>query len=688
MALSQADLDQFHGLLAAPRQKVAPKSKGNVLTHLLPTIGGTGGGVLGGAAGGALAGSVILPGVGTVAGGLLGALLGGAGGGALGKVAENKIEGNSLGQGVAGEAAMNGVLSAGPLRLLKGAGALTKGAVAASKGATPGLAESLIKTGVEDAGAPLKTSVAGKLDAFGNKQIGKSLFGNAVDKPTIRANDPAGTANKLFNMGLTKDTDVERTAHAITGSDGILNKAVATAVSKAGKLNTAEFAPTIESTVAKSGLVDSHAKALTNQIQATVNLIDPAKPESALKAMKALKARQQEYLGKGGTYHLPTSDDKLKAEVLNQVHDKIQNTLYKQAGADKNIAGVLTPDLEKQLTALHPDNPQWASHVKQIMQSKSVGDLRSHQAPFVNATKLIENGEGNAYSVGGRMVNNTSGLKGMFADAAANLVKQPAQRAAGIVAKKAASVAPGGTGTSGLLSVLSAPTKKSIVRNEALIGAPLSMMDGGQVSADSLDSGAPAQQSTALSPELMSGGSDQTQASNSPFDPANVQQGVQAILANGGKLSDVTAYVSLVKAMQDLGGSTGKAATPNATQQQQANNALSGLQSVQDIASTLQSNPNAAKLSALPGGSLTSALTGTGQYKAAIANAVDVIGRLRSGGAIGEQEQKQFKALLPQAFDSPDTAAYKLNQLQTLFNRFANPTAAASDLSTNGVAIN
>lgn len=680
------------------------QNKGNFFTHLLPTIAGTGGGIAGGAAGGALAGTAILPGIGTVAGGLLGALLGGAAGGAGGKVLENKVEHQALGNGVLGAGIENGVLSAGPLRLLKGGAALA--------GAGKGLAGSLLApvaaheagqiagdTALKAAEQPLKTSVAGKLDTFGDNTLGKSLFPGVTDKPIIRKYDPAGTSKKLFDMGLTKDSEVERTAQAITGSDGLLNQAVASAVGKAGNLEVGHLPSTVESAIKNSGLVESHAKGLTNEIMADVNLIDPKNPQSALDVMRNLKARQQEYLGKGGTYHLPTSADIKRAKAIGKVHDDIESGLYKQAGADKNLGDVLTPDLEQQLVDLHPGNAQWAGHVKNnIMNAKSVGDLRSAQAPFVNATNLIENGAGNAYSANGRMVTNTNGLKSMLVDGAANLVKQPVQRVTGIAAKKLAAIAPGAANdTSSLLGALSAPGAKSIIRNEVM-GTPImssisSAMDGGKVGAAPLDPNQPQQGYSA--DQLSQMQADPTQSgqvataqdpsqsadANSPLNPANVEQGIQAILAGGGKMSDVTAYVDLVKTVSAMQGS-GTPKALNSTQQQQAFNAQSGLTSLNDIAAALQKNPNEAKLAALPGGSLTSSLTGTGSYKAAIANATDVIGRLRSGGAIGAEEEKQFKALLPQSFDSQQTASYKLNQLQTLFSQFANPQAAASDPST------
>jgi hypothetical protein len=166
---------------------------------------------------------------------------------------------------------------------------------------------------------------------------------------------------------------------------------------------------------------------------------------------------------------------------------------------------------------------------------------------------------------------------------------------------------------------------------------------------------------------------------SSPFAPQNLESAIQQILSNGGTIDDVGKFVSIAGAVQKAQATTQGTKKLNATQLQQANNAQSGLDSLATIQQTLQSNPNAAKLSSLPGGSFTQSLTGTGSYGAAINNATDVIGRLRSGGAINADEEKRFKALLPAAFDSPETVQYKLSALANLFNSFADPQSAQSD---------
>jgi len=161
------------------------------------------------------------------------------------------------------------------------------------------------------------------------------------------------------------------------------------------------------------------------------------------------------------------------------------------------------------------------------------------------------------------------------------------------------------------------------------------------------------------------------QASTDPFDPSNVQANAQAILQQGGTLKDVGDYLATVKAYQALTTPSGQ--NLNASQQQQANNAISGLQDIQSLSEMLSKDPSLTLKSALPGGSITQRLAGTTDYEAAKNNIVDVISRLRSGAAISASEEKLYKSLLPAAGDSAESANSKLSRLANLLNSFANP---------------
>jgi hypothetical protein len=701
MAISDADLAAFHALeLPQARTAVAPKHKGNFLTSILPTIGGTAGGIGGGAAGGALAGTAILPGVGTVAGGLLGALLGGAGGGALGKVAENKVEGNAMGDGVLGAGIENGVLSAGPLRLLKGAGAVTKaggegllGALA--KPVAAHSAEALAGDAAQVAATPLKTSAAGKLESWGNNQLAKQW--GTLDKPTIRATNPTRTVGQLADMGIIKPQDAERIAQGLTGSSGLLNQAVVKAVGSSGKVPISGVSSVLDKSLAEHGLVEKDAASVRQVVEAQLGKLGDgasADPDKVLNVMKSIESRIANLGGKGGNYRMATPERLDQAKALQAVHKELEDSLYKAAGADEKVASVLTPDVEKGLLALHPGNPQWTAHVEKIMNSKTIGELRSHQSPLVKASQMIDNAHDNSFSMGGKIGDMLSGggFKSAIVNTAANVVKDPALRAAGNTARKLAGSDTAQAGN--LLSALSAPTKKGIIRNEVLGNMATNMLQSDKTAGaapldpntigrrpvptiDTVTGAGTTTQSDFTTPTPLP---SQQQQNTSMFSPENAEAGIQSILAHGGKMSDVTAYVGLVQALSDMKAKANPTQKPlNATQQQQSSNAQSGLSSLDEIAGTLQNNPKASLLNALPGGAVMHNLVGTGSYDAAIQNATDVIGRLRSGGAISGDEEKRFLKMLPKAGDNSQTVQYKLNSVRNLFSSFAYPQAAADD---------
>lgn len=237
-----------------PQQTAQPKAGGNFFTHLLPSIGGTIGGVGGGALGGAAAGSVILPGVGTAIGGLLGALLGGAGGGAIGKVAENKVEGQALGNGVAGSALENGVLSAGPLRLLKGAGAGAKALIGAGDAASQVAGDTALQGGgrladaLNAAGAAAtkpgilrsglntakQTATDRSMAGFG-AGVGDKLNGQVITPKTQATLQDFITNRAPQYGGITATTPIQQAAQA----QAVHNNVISTLGDKLGQINRA-----------------------------------------------------------------------------------------------------------------------------------------------------------------------------------------------------------------------------------------------------------------------------------------------------------------------------------------------------------------------------------------------------------------------------------------------------------------
>lgn len=146
---------------ASKNQNKQPQNRGNFLTGLIPTGGG-----IAGAAAGAGIGTAIAPGIGTI----LGALLGGAVGGGGGKAIENSVEGKNLLEGVPQEAALSGVLGAGPLRLGKAAIDVGRGLKAGQ-----GVSRALSTAGKNATEQSVKGTIGGKLTNVSNDMAVKNF---------------------------------------------------------------------------------------------------------------------------------------------------------------------------------------------------------------------------------------------------------------------------------------------------------------------------------------------------------------------------------------------------------------------------------------------------------------------------------------------------------------------------------
>lgn len=663
-------------------QKTNPK-KGSknqsFASSLISEAGGTGGAI-----GGAALGTMILPGIGTVIGGGLGGLLGGF----TGRAAENQIRDGEVRVGDAlKEGALSGAFGAGPGNVLK---AVKGGSSALAGGGARTLESALVNAGEQAAQAPLKTSLKGKMLNASDSLI-RSQY-DTVGKNVARSIDPA-TFRNLANVGIVKPQDAERVANAVTGADGIINKAVLKATGGAGKVPTGNVVKVADEAINDLGLVDSDAKSVMAIVNAQLGRLGTgteAEPAKVLQVMKSLEQRAADLKGKGGNYKMtdPVRIDKAKA--LLRVRNELQTQLETTAGANANLSSVLTPELRNQLVNLNPKNTAWMKHVdKDIMKSPDISTLRSTMAPFVNIRKLIDEGEVNSLTAGGRFGNwlasgGQGGIAGPAAAIGIGLTKNPAARLTSSALRSAA----------GQGSGLVAPTSLGIAARGAIGGG----LHAAGETAGAMKAGVPAfnagmsdgatmptDQPQDLTSALMGvqGGSanpaadimQPEEASQSPYSRENLLADLQRDPKNAEK------YMSYYAGLQEIFNPAQKEAKGlNATQQQQANTAQSGIDSLNIVAQELQKNPNAAGLASLPGGSVTGRLTGTGSYRAAVANAVDAIGRLRSGGAIQADEEARFRSLLPAMGDDPQTIRFKIGQLNNIFAPFANPQTGASSL--------
>ncbi len=646
MALSQNEIDSFHSFLAAGQPQAAPKKKGNLLTKMLPSVAGTAGGV-----GGAAIGTALLPGIGTLAG----ALIGGALGGGAGKIGENKIEGNkNAWDGVGKEAAINGVMSAGPLRLLKGATTGVK-----SLRAGTGLAEALNATGQ----AAKDFSVLGRAGQAVSNTADNMVTKNFRLTPTQLTNYKAkfgeDAAATIKNHGLVSQAPDVMRQNVIKPLQDQFTK-VADSIPAVSKTSLDAsfkklYTPLINSPVQDSQVFGKSLKDQADTLLAKYGDTIPAKELNKVRQQFDSLVNYTEKAANPARYGVNKRSANAIRETLQQAADsagvKASNGMtFKEVGTELSKLHQLVGNIERQANLGKGSLPIGIISAISGVGGAGVGGI----------------GGGAASMLATNAVNSATGRK-----LAANGAEKLAENLAGRAAKNTAS----------------AYGLKGIAKRN--LGAGLA----GALTSQSLENSTMSPSTSPnITPAIMPDMSQQytqdqqmsiDQAPSSPFDPANIEANVAKMMRSGAGVKDINAYLDMATTINSMKAAAAKASKSdsgmNTTQLQQANNAMSGLQSLERIKSTLSKNPNAAKMAALPGGSLTASLTGTGDYKAALNNAADVIGRLRSGGAINADEEKRFMAMLPQSFDSQETVNYKLNSMAELFNRFANPKTASFD---------
>lgn len=604
-------------------------------------IGSLAGGILGGIAGTAL--------------GPLGTIGGGAAGSALGEALDELIttgrlspedigrEGTiGLAGGVAGKALGLGVKG---LRAAKGVSVLGK--------------SGSLEQAVMDA-AP-KTSFGGKLMDAGNKALAEQY--GTISKPVARQTRFPEAIGQLADAGLVKPQDVEQVASKITGANGVLSKAVRNAAGSAGRVPTDGLERIVSDAITENGVVGNEAKSLMNVTRAQLqklaggakgSLTPGADPNDALEVMKNLEKRIANLEGRGGNQRLTTPERQDQANVLRLLHGELEDRLYNTAGANSNIQKVLTPELRNELVSLAPGNKQWASHVDNtIMQSKDVGSLRSAMAPFVRASKGINEADLNSQTFGGRVGNqfSKSGLLQSLLESA------PVKRAQGQTLRSAAAGNGIGSKVSGVATspLVQVPTQQLGARG--VVGAMTPQTSPEAPQSSSLEQAVlDATQSTPDTP---------TASQGSVFTPEMLQAlAINDIQNTGGKNLDKIATLDKL-----FGSGSVKAQKPlSAEASKQVANAQSGLDAIDQLSSMLKKDSSLPVKDLAPG-ALGRRLTGAGEYEAAKQEIIDVLARLRTGAAISKQEEARFKAQLPQAGDSPDTVAAKLRRYETLFNR-------------------
>ena len=233
----------------------------------------------------------------------------------------------------------------------------------------------------------------------------------AFDTPTSRAVGDAGEVlTKLYDdFGLKTPTDVQYAANKLTGADGEVSKMTRKLAASAGDIPATYDSGEIDELIRTSGLGLNSAKgkALKQQITSIIestNMTDSATANAneVLDLTKKLENAAADKLGKKGTYHRPTTEDKEAAKVLSQVARDYEDRIWDNAA---DISSVATPEQIAKLKSFFPDNETYAKGIDNAIASASNGkDLRSAMAPLVNGSKIVENSKQTAGTVGAKAV--------------------------------------------------------------------------------------------------------------------------------------------------------------------------------------------------------------------------------------------------------------------------------------------
>jgi len=608
---------------------VAPKGRGGFLTSLISEGGGLGGATAG-ASLGASVGSIV-PGVGTVLGGLLGAGIGGFAGATGGRLAENKIRDDKYKLGEAlKEGAITGVLSASPLKLVKGASAASQALAAGSKGmpafnaaiAKPGIiAQMLGKAGNRATTASLKASPT-QLTKFAT-ETGEDIV------PFIQRNNLIGkSADELKNI---KPQFQSAYNAAVTGIDRPIQL---DEILKAAR---------------EGGIGKLAGSSATSSRKMGIQSMDEL--GAALGRGKKKQFLPEEILGVKRDFDAATKayrfDDAAKA-VPQNVSDTLKDVI-RAASPQSRVAGQDVQKLNKLIE----------------LASKQE-NLGRGTMPF-GMTDLIAGGAGGA----------AGGVPGMAAAIAAKRLANSPKLASGF-AKYATGAAERGAARALKPSSIGAIAKRTLPFDAAgaMLGA-LSPDEQAQQEPTGVE-----QDLTTLpgggSPDVISalggaGGVPEPQQSMYSREAAamDIQKDLQA---TGGKNMDK--YMALYEFMNPEVKADANKPGYGRPSAQQYSLATAGIEGADQLAQMLASDPSVLNKTATPGqdlpiiGGLINRLTGTGEYQATAQNTLDALARARTGAAMTPSEEKFYQRLLPRAGDNQTTVQNKLQLLRSSFQPF------------------
>lgn len=571
-----------------------------------------------------------------------------------------------------------------------------------------------------------------KRDSARQKQ-GEALLSqyNSLDKPTRRAvSDPEGVlVNLANNYGLETPAELNYASKHVTGADGEVTKMTRELARSAKNVDASITGEQLNQWITDNGLDDTQAKAVTKQVQAALKRTESGNfdGETVLDVMKQLEKRKADYLGKNGTHHNATSDDSRKANVLQMVHDELQDRLW---DSTDDVTNIVTPERIQKLKSIYPDNEKWQNFVDSRLASAKTGqELRSAMKPLVDGGKIV---------AGSKMSAGSSGDKFIKAATSANPIGQAMQIGATKVldsdiakranarryAKQAESAdaqlygksAPknnGGVKLTGELANIAADAKNLVskpvngIKNtigamntganfgsdtvSALIGgvesglARQAIREAGQSQAqqemnrqeanqalmDLQNAQTVQQEQQSYLDQLLAQPAYDTVTDSPLYNQMNTIGNAMQLALNAGdltsyaKLADMYEQASSIVAAQQKANSTSSTTTKLTGDQSKA---LTGLQQLETLASMNPTTKTALSSSPLAG--LVN-MTGGDEYANQAQALALTLGYLQSGANVSQQEAINIgKSYIPTAFDSEQVRQQKIARARQLLQNY------------------
>lgn len=582
----------------APQQK-----KKSFWLDQLSTLGGIGGGILG---------SAVAPIVGTA---------GGAGAGsALGEAIENLITGDSMTKNLAKEGALGAVFGAGPLKLLKGAGA---GAKALATGA-----DDVVGAASKAALTPLRRSagkaITGAADNLAIKQF--RLTPTQLTNFQKKFGEDAGQVIRKYGFQSVDDIATkgiepiqQQFDEAITGIAGVTKESLKKNLTK--RIGT----------LSKAGPSDT--KAIGAQLKKEANdLLKPFGDVIDAKELNVIRRQFDDLVN-----YTERASNPARYGVNKRMADAIRETLQ-QADQTGGLKG-----LGRELNKL-----------RQLADAASrQGNLGRGSLPL-GLNNLMGGGVGGIAGGPGGALGGVLTAQAINSPTGRRALMSGAEKIGGRLAKSGStSQTPlgiaGRVGAAGMLGGVD----QSLPNNNANISANPTTSD------------------PMMNPAIMDESYNETpsQASTSPFAPENIESNIQAIVASGGKMTDVMEYIKVAEAINKL---TGGNSASNLSQS--SKNALASSDNAINTVDQLeQLFTSAGSGSGRLGGTIKGWAANAGfdedaKIYTSLANAsVTQIAKALAGsgaGTVSDMDAKVIMAALPTLRDTPAEARAKFAALK------------------------